>query len=84
MYKSGETPLIALVQNDAIPAQVSLLLQAGADVNRPNAVGETPIMIAAQKNVKPTLMETLIKAGGDVNKPSSVRSSILAVRIYAD
>ena len=80
IVQSGETPLLSLVQRNSPPSKVALLLQAGADVNRPNLLGETAVMVGAQNRVSAPLMELLLRAGGHVNQPSSVSNHVLGVR----
>ena len=44
---------------------ISLLLQAGADVNAKDRDGNTALILAAAEN--PTVVSVLLKAGADVN-----------------
>ena len=45
---------------------MKLLIDAGADVNRPDTNGQTPLMLAVNEQLS-GLIELLIKAGADVN-----------------
>ena len=59
------TPLFMACQNgDA--AMITLLLDNGADANKPNSLGTTPLMIAASSGSVPAVT-TLIEHGAQVN-----------------
>ncbi len=70
----GKTPLSAALtlneivreESNQIPAIVKLLLDFGADVNKPSGDGYTPIMEARNRST-PDLINLLIKNGADVN-----------------
>jgi uncharacterized protein len=59
----GDSPL-----DEAIvfhhPAQVRMLLAAGADINQPNSVGDTPLIVAAQITDAPRILD-LLHAGAN-------------------
>ena len=49
------------------PEQVSLAIQAGADVNARDEYGSTVLMFAAYSNENPEVHTVLISAGAEVN-----------------
>jgi hypothetical protein len=61
---AGETALLAVVST-GIEESISLLLNAGADVNLADDRGVTPLMAAA--DLPPAVIERLMEAGADVN-----------------
>ncbi|KAK3372503.1 hypothetical protein B0H63DRAFT_299088 [Podospora didyma] len=70
---SGDTPLHALVQKDADPALVRLLLEyAPSLLFRENAVGRTPAEVAHDRFISGRVQET-------VQRPSGPQSSVSAL-----
>ena len=49
------------------PAIISMLLDAGSDLEAQTKNGRTPLHMAAINNTVATIMTTLIDAGADVN-----------------
>jgi len=61
------TPLMLAAEHNENPDVLSVLIQAGADVNAMSYYGETPLMLAAEHNENPDVLSVLIQAGADVN-----------------
>ena len=59
--------LLRIAARDGSLAEVTTLIEAGADVDKANTNGATPLYIAAQ-NGHLTVVTKLITAGADVNK----------------
>ncbi len=64
---SPDTALLRAVENANL-AQVSKLLEGGANPNAANDTGETPLMLAA-KHGDLQMTKLLLKAGADANAP---------------
>jgi len=64
--KRGDTPLLfATYQNDI--EIIQLLIEAGADVNKPNDNDWTPLLVASQYGAALDLCEIFVKAGANLN-----------------
>jgi ankyrin repeat protein len=61
--RAGRTPLFAAVQGRRA-VQVTLLLDAGADINRADSMGDTPVHVAAQVNDAACVL-LLLQRGAD-------------------
>ncbi len=72
----GITPLMNSVK-DKSPAQITALLEAGADVNAQSKDGWTALMIAAEYNPDPKVLTMLIDAGAQVNMRDRLGASAL-------
>ena len=66
---ANATPLHRAVIRD-YPAAVTLLVNAGANIDAQNSRGKTPLYLAIQ-NQKENMARFLIKAGADVNLPNT-------------
>lgn len=62
-----KTPLHMALSARADPAVVKLLIQAGAEVNLPDAIGKTPLMYAVMRYDDVSVVNSLLDAGADVN-----------------
>lgn len=49
------------------PAMISLLVEAGADINARNGRSETPLHLASRHNANPAVLAALLDAGAEVN-----------------
>ncbi len=77
----GDTALITACE--IRPPQLSntiiqLLLNAGADLNKPAQNGDTPLLYAV-KNNNPSITKQLIAAGADVNKQDTLGKTALMI-----
>ena len=63
---AGITPLVSAVTNNCSTKCLRMLLDAGADVNKPDSCGDTPLMCAVKEN-KITCVRMLIDAGAHVD-----------------
>jgi ankyrin repeat protein len=63
----GRTPLMYAAARYSNPEIVTLLIEAGADVNAKVNNGLTPLMLAARYTTTPEIVTLLIQAGADVN-----------------
>ena len=66
----GETPPLARVANRGNAELVRLMLQRGADPNRPGLGGETPLLQAIFHPPNPDIARLLLEAGADPNQPN--------------
>ena len=84
--KCGVTPLshaIAVHGHPGGEPLVSLLIERGADVNRPDGYGHTPLMwCVSQRDV--SLTERLLREGADVNARRPDGTSVLHVAVHSD
>ena len=69
--RGGSTPLHYAAAGARDPAVVSLLLEAGADVNALDRDRYSPLHRAAERNEDPAMIAVLVEAGADVNAWSS-------------
>ena len=65
----GQALLAACEKNDV--KTVSLLMTAGADVNKADIDGWTPLLVASDKG-RTEIVKLLIEKGADVNKPENI------------
>lgn len=63
----GSTPLHFVSAGAGDPVVVSLLLEAGADVNARDRSGYSPLHRAAERNDNPDMITMLLDAGAEVN-----------------
>ena len=71
--KNAQTPLLAAVKStaDGTDKVVSLLLEAGADVNSQDREGLTPLHTAIRSNQPVEVVSFLIERGADMHSPNN-------------
>jgi hypothetical protein len=76
--KNGKTPLMYAAGYSRNPAVITVLLDAGAEVNQKEPTnGITPLMFAAAANPNPEALGLLLKAGADLGARSKAGVSVL-------
>ena len=67
----GMTPLHLAARDSTDPAVISILLEAGVDINSRNVDDRTPLHWAAGYNANPAVIFVLIEAGADIDSQDS-------------